>query len=133
MNRYILAMCFTVYSSVVFASDTIDAELLSDKVVGYFKKVAAEIEKPISLKITLTDAYGAGNSIEDEKVLSSSSFPNSVSRSYIMNILTTDMGELLVNFTEGRDPMALLLKTTIGINDSSHREKANGFCSLGSK
>ncbi len=133
MNRFISAMLFSIYSSIVFASDVPDAELLSDKVVSYFKRVSSEIGKPISLKIILADAYGAGTSIEDEKDLSSAAFPNSVSRSYVMNILTTDMGELLRVFVEGKDPAALSLKTTIWINDPSHKEKANGFCALESR
>lgn len=135
MNKFFLIAFFTIYSSVIFAAvdGERDVELLSGKIVSYFKKVALDIEKPIYLKITLSDAYGAGTSIEDEKELSSTSFPSSVSRSYVMHILTTDMEELVNAFIEDKDLSSLSLKATIWISDSNHREKANGFCSLGSR
>ena len=134
MNKILLIIFFTVYSSVISAAidEERDVELLSNKIVEYFKKVASETEKPISLKITLSDAYGAGTSIEDEKDLTLDSFPRSVSRSFVMGILE-ELGDLLHDFLEGRDAASLSLKTTIWVNATNHREKANGFCSLGTE
>lgn len=132
MNKIFLSVFCLLLSSMTFAADIEDAELLSDKVVGYFKKVSLETGKPVSLKISLVDTFGEGDSIEDEKELLSGDLPELISKSFVIEI--SDILKVLIpEFMKGKDLRSLMLKTTMWINAPGHKEKVNGFCSLGSR
>ncbi len=128
MKNLFFVLFVTFFSSDVFSGDT---ELISDKLVNYFKAVSSSRGKPISLKVTLTDSFGSGASIQDERELNCDTFPKFVSKKFVMDILE-EKEDFLKEFIEGKDPHTLSLKATIWINGlSDHREKVNGFCSLG--
>lgn len=107
-----------------------DKELLSKPIVEYFQRVARETSKPVKLKITLSDTYGIGTTLEDEMDLDATALPTFISKSYLIKISAV-LRELLPNITSGKDPQSFMLSTTIWVDAPNHREKINGFCSLG--
>lgn len=134
MLRLFLLFVFLFPSVNSFAAtlEEEDKELLSSKVVEYFKKVSTETHRPVSLKITLSDTFSDGTLIEDEKTLELTSLPGSVSKDFLLRT-SAIFSELLPSFMEDKDPNRLMLNVTIWVNDSAHKEKVNGFCSLGHK
>ena len=120
---------FAFCVSAIFAAEAEDSELLSDKVVNYFRKVSLETGRPVSIKITLTDAFTERDSIEDEKELLSDALPTLISKRYIVGISAV-LQELLPDFSIGKDPERLVLNVTMWVNAPGHKEKVNGFCSL---
>lgn len=107
-----------------------DKELLSKQIVEYFKRVAQETRQPVKLKITLSDTYGVGTTLEDEQDLDGATLPACISKSYLMKISGV-LRELLPSITSGKDLQSFMLSTTIWVDAPNHREKINGFCSLG--
>ncbi len=85
---------------------------------------------PVSLKITLSDTFSDGTLIEDEKTLELASLPESVSKDFLLST-SVIFSELLPSFMEKKDPNRFMLNVTIWVNAPDHKEKVNGFCSLG--
>ena len=129
MNKIIFMTLFAFCVSAIFAAEAEDSELLSDKVVNYFRKVSLETGRPVSIKITLTEAFTERDSIEDEKELLSDALPTLISKRYIVGISAV-LQELLPDFSIGKDPERLVLNVTMWVNAPGHKEKVNGFCSL---
>lgn len=129
MNKLVLAVFLTICASSVFAMDIEDKELLSDRIVRYFKEVSDTTGQPISLKITLRDTYSGRDDMEDEQTLPLGFSPRPISTRFILDI-SDAFKQLLPALSEGKESERLSLDVTIWVDAPGHKEKVNGFCSL---
>ena len=119
-----VVLCFIlVVSSAKAADDT----MIDERFVQYFKSIPSD-SHTINLKITMKDLYENGNNVETELSIPVSSFPDSLQRSYVVEL--EPVRRLLGLFKRESLLRGLELKASMWVEAPDHKEKVNGFSLL---